>query len=175
MKWEKWIYLFSFMCGVVFVNIGLDQLGIRRDGINRYHLATLSFREIVYEEYFLHIFFLRFKTVAGVWIGTKFFPKRIFLNVFAVCTCVALGSVLAMAILENGVWGAWFYISALIPQILFYIMAFMLWRNGRDVSYVGTNKGEVNLKKIFFILLILLGCVCEAFISPVIVQNVIKY
>lgn len=175
MKWEKWLYLFAFLCGVICVNICGNQLWMNQNLMNRYHLASLSFREIVYEDYFLYIFFLRFKIVAGVWIGTKLFPKRIIVNGFAVCVSTILGSVLAMVILENGVWGVWFFVSALIPQIFFYMMAFLLWRNGQEVPYVSINTGESNIKKIFLILLILLGCICEAFISPVIIQNVIKY
>ena len=169
------MYLFAFLGGVIVVNIFGSHLWESQNVLNRYSLASLSFRGIVYEDYFFQVLFLRLKTVLVIWLGTKFLPKSIVANSFAGIVCAILGSVLAMSILENGVWGVWFFISALVPHIIFYIMAFVLYRNGQEIYYTNINRSETNMKKMLILVLIVIGCICESFISPVVIENIIKY
>ena len=174
-KWEKWLYLLSFIGGVIVINMSGNYFQMNQNLLNRYNLASLSFREIVYEEFLMQILFLRFKTLLGIWLGTKFFPKRIIANAFAVVMCMIFGGILGMAILENSIWGIWFFCCALVPQIIFYLVAFVLWKK-QDLGYViGRNKKEKYLEIIVILVWVVLGCICEAFISPVVIENVIKY
>ena len=68
MKRENGICLLAFLIGVIVTNLlGADEL-TNSGLLNKYNLATLSFRGIVYEEYFLHVLLLRLQTVAALWL-----------------------------------------------------------------------------------------------------------
>ena len=175
MKWEKWIYLSAFLCGVVVTNIIGEYTKGVGDSLNRYHIAFFSFQGIVYEEYFLKIFFLRLSTVIALGIGSKLLPKKIVIYGFSIVMSVMLGCVATMMILANGIWGIWFWGCALVPHILFYIAAFSLWKKQSMEYIIGSSGKTGGLNIIVILVLIVCGCICEAYISPVIIENVIKY
>lgn len=175
MKKENGIYLVAFIAGVIIVNLVGNATWANSSILNRYSLANLSFQGIVYEEYLLQILFLRFRTVIVLWMLSKLFTKRVISVGYAIVMCVMLGGIIAMAILANGVWGVLFFISALMPHILFYGVAFAIWSN-TQVRY--SMEGTKSVSYIFGILILVLtvvGCICEAYISPVFMENVIKF
>jgi len=175
LKWEKWVYLSAFLCGVVIVNLIGNSEWINNSLLNRYALVSLSFREIVYEEYFFRILSVRIRTVIWLWIGSILLPPKTIVYGFAIIMSAALGSVATMMILANGVWGIWFFICALMPQILFYMGGFLLWKKQSLTYSVGSNRKMRYLEIMFILGLVGIGCICEAFISPVVMENIIKY
>lgn len=172
MKSENWIYLSAFFFGVLVVNILDNSAGINSSLLNRYYLASLSFREIVYEEYFFWILALRMKTVIVLAIGSRLVSKKIMLYGFAIIMCIILGSVTVMMILANGIWGILFLLCGLMPQVLFYMMAFFVWKRE---CVIRTGDKQKFIERIYILVLVVLGCICEAMISPIIIENIIKY
>lgn len=175
MKREKGICLLAFLSGVIIINLLGNTAWVNDSTLNRYSLASLSFRGIVYEEYFLHVLFLRLRTVLALWVASKLVPKKMVVVGFAVVTCVMLGGVTAMAILANGLWGILFCICAFLPHVLCYGAAYVLWGNMQiGYSYEGSRKADY-LAVVFISMLIVIGCVLETYISPVLIENLIKY
>ena len=172
MKSENWIYLSAFFFGVLVVNILDNSAGINSSLLNRYYLASLSFREIVYEEYFFWILALRMKTVIVLAIGSRLVSKKIMLYGFAIIMCIILGSVTVMMILANGIWGILFLLCGLMPQVLFYMMAVFVWKRE---CVIRTGDKQKFIERIYILVLVVLGCICEAMISPIIIENIIKY
>jgi len=159
----------------MIINLLGDATWVNSSILNRYSLATLSFNNIVFEEYFVQILFLRFRTVVGLWILSKLFPKKIVIVGFAIGMSVLLGSVAAMAVLANGVWGILFFIGALVPHIICYIGAFIVWSNSKvEYSMTGKRTGRY-LTSLFIPLLVGIGCILETYINPILIKNVIKY
>lgn len=166
MKREYVICILAFLCGVIIVNFLGNVTWVNISALNRYSLASLSFEEIKYEEYFLQILFLRFRTVGSIWIVSRLIPKNIVATGFSVIICVMLGGVAAMSILTNGVWGLLFYLCAIMPHILCYGSAWIFWSKEKKEHYLFT---------ILILVLVGIGCVLEAYVSPILVKCVIKY
>lgn len=175
MKRENVIYLLAFLCGVVVVNVLGNRAWTDYSSLNRYSLASLSFQGIVYEEYFFQVLCLRLRTVVGLWVCAKLVPKKVVVVGFALVMCGILGGVTAMAILANGLWGILFCLCALMPHIICYGAAYILWGNTK-VSFSGEGKRTTDyLATILIVMLIGIGCVLEAYISPILIENLIKY
>ena len=175
MKRENGIYLLAFLCGIVIVNLPGNVSWTNHSILNRYSLASLSFQGIVYEEYFFEILFLRFQTVAVLWMCSKLISKNIVRIGFALIICGILGGIMSIAILANGLWGILFCICALLPHAICYFVAYLLWGNS-TVGYVGESKRRMDYFTTALIMILIgIGCILEAYISPVLIENLIKY
>ena len=86
-----------------------------------------------------------------------------------------LGAIFAISILANGVWGVWFGVSALMPHGVFYVLAYLMWRNINMGYLSSNNRNNRVIAKVLMMLLIVIGSICEAYISPGLLENVIKY
>lgn len=168
MKKENWIYLLAFLCGVIIINLLGRDVWVNSSLLNRYNLMALSFREIEHEEYLVQILLLRFRTVAGLWVIAQVVPKKVVVVGFAGGISLMLGSIMTMFIIINGMWGILFFLSALLPQGIFYGMAYRLWSN------ITRNDEKVAITALILMLTVV-GCTCEAYISPVLIENVIKF
>ena len=175
MKRENWIYLLSFLFGIVMINLLASTTWINSSNLNRYSLASLSFRGIVYEEYFFHVFFLRMRTAFVLWVLTKLLPKKMVSAGFGVLSCCMLGGVLAFMILVNGLWGILFCICAFFPHAICYGAAYMLWRNSTEKYLIENLRREKYFVAALILVLIGIGCVCETYITPILLENIIKY
>lgn len=174
MKREYGIYLLFFLFGTVVVNLLGNTTLLNGSILNRYSLTALSFEGIVYEEYFFQVLFRRFRTVIRLWLASKLIPKQFVKTGFAVMICFMLGGITAMAILENGLWGILFCLCAFLPHMICYAVAFLLWGSMR-VLYVRDGNRKVDYMSMAFIaLLIGIGCILEAYITPVFLRNIIK-
>lgn len=175
MKWKNGICLLAFLCGIIIVNLPGNEAWANNSILNRYSLATLSFQGIDYEEYFYEVLFLRFQTVVSLWICSKFVSKRIVKVGFAIIMCAFWGGIITIAILANGLWGILFCLCAIFPHSVCYVLAYTLW--GREtIGYVNIEKRKVDFAAtILIIVLIGIGCLLEAYISPVLIENLIKY
>ena len=175
MKREYVICILAFLCGVIIVNFSENVTWINNSALNRYSLALLSFEEIRYEEYFLQILFLRFRTVGSIWIVSRLIPKNIVAIGVSVIIGIILGGVAAMAILANGVWGLLFYCCAIMPHILCYGSAWSLWSKEKKEHFISGKRVEQYLFTVLILVLMGMGCVLEAYVSPVLVKSIIKY
>lgn len=175
MKRENGIYLLAFLCGIIIVNLPGNAAWANNSILNRYSLASFSFQGIVYEEYLLEILFLRFQTVVALWMCSKLISKNLVRIGYALIICGILGGIMAIAILANGLWGIWFFICALLPHTICYFVAYMLW--GKALTgYVGESKRRIDYFTIAIIIMLVgIGCILEAYISPVLIENLIKY
>ena len=172
MKQERVWYALAFLCGVLIISVSGKELW-NMSILSRYHLLTLSFGEINYEEYFIQILFLRLRTAIGLWIMARIFSEKVVSIGFACIMSMILGGIAAMMLLMNGIWGILFFVFALIPHGIFYIAAFVLWR--RNKTIVIHNRAESNVISVLIGILLLIGCVFEAYISPILIENIVKY
>ncbi len=175
MKKETWIYLLAFLSGVLFVNLLDGVIENSNYILNRYTLVTLTFQEIVYEEYFIHILCLRLRSAAVLWAISKLLPERLVKVGFAIAISILSGSVVAMSILANGIWGIWFFIVSLFPHIFFYGMAYGIWYSMPSSYKIEGERRANRLSTVLILVLTVIGCAFEAYISPILLENVIKF
>jgi len=174
-KWENRIYLLAFLSGVICINMFGTTTLVNNSMLSRYNLATLSFRQIVYEEFFFKVLFLRFRTVFGLWIASKFLPKKVVVLIFACIMCSLMGGIIAWTIIANGLWGILFCFCAFLPHGICYGVVYVMWKNlclWYDESRDGKEKIFV---VVIMMILIGIGSILEAYISPVLLQNITKY
>ena len=172
-KWKNKFYLLSFLGGVIVINIFGAEANTGM--LNRYSLAALSFGQIRNEEYLIELLFLRLRTVLGLWIASKFVPSKWVMLIFAFIMCSFMGGIVAMSIMENGLWGILFCATAFFPHAICYGMAYSMWSSLCAVPNMCGNRKEGNLFVVFLMILIGIGIVLEAYISPVLIKNIIKY
>lgn len=175
MKKETWIYVLAFLGGVLLVNL-LDSVTESGNYIlNRYTLVTLTFQEIVYEEYFIYILCLRMRAVIALWALSKLFAERL-VKVGVVIGISGLSGVMAaMSVLVNGIWGIWFFIMSIFPHIFFYGFAYRIWY-GMSSSYkIESERRKKRLLMALMLVLVIIGCACEAYVSPVLLEHIIKF
>ena len=84
------------------------------------------------------------------------------------------GGLAAMAVISNGIWGIILFVGLFIPQSIFYGTAYTLWC-GIDMGNVyNGNKKESYLGIVLIIVLFVIGCICEAYVNPILIKNIIK-
>lgn len=167
------MYILAFLGGVLLVNLLEGTMDISINILNRYTLAALTFQEIVYEEYFLYILLLRFRTLAGIWLFSKLLPQRFVKKGAVLGISFLAGCVAAMSILANGIWGMWFFVVSLFPHGILYGGAYGIWYHASPYKIEGNGKSNLWLG-ICILLLVFIGCVCEAYIGPVLMEKVIS-
>lgn len=195
MKIEKYGYIITFLGGILLGNI-LDKNGmIHCDMINRDNLRLLQFSEMTEEAFLVQIIFMRFQVVLMLWVICKMIPMQWVAVGFASIVCLMMGLVISTSILANGIWGSWFVFCALMPHGGLYFAAFELWqrtckkykgfgkkrtddyyRNAKVTYYWSGNDRRAYVCRMALIcLLMVTGCLAEAYIGPAILKNVIKY
>ena len=175
MKREWWIYLIAFLVGCISINMFGSRTWENYSLLNRYSLSMISFESISYDTYFVQIVVLRLKTAAGLWIAAKLVPKKIVEVVFAGIISAISGAIVSMAIMANGLWGNLFFICAMLPHGLLYGGAFLLWSNRTQSYTIGRERRENWIGAVIIFCIIIIGCVCESYVSPFLVERIIKY
>ncbi len=175
MKQKNWIYVFTFLAGVILVNLTGSAIESGNSILNRYNLMGLTFEEIIFEKYFVEILFLRLRTVIILWILTRIMPKKLVSTGFALLIFFVLGGMVAVCILVNGLWGVIFFLGVLFPHSICYGIAFVFWSSRKREYLAVQNKMETYVVNMLIILFVCAGCFMEAYISPIIIKNIIKY
>lgn len=175
MKWENRIYLLSFLSGVICINMFGTTTLANSSTLSRYNLAALSFQQIVYEEYFFCVLFLRLRTVFGLWIASRLLPRKAVVHIFACIMCSLMGGIAALSIMTNGLWGIWFFLCAFFPHGICYGVVYVMWKNLCLWHEEGRDRKEKAFVVTIMMVLMGIGSILEAYISPVLLQNIIKY
>ncbi len=167
------MYILAFLGGVLLVNLLEGTMDTSSMILNRYTLAALTFQEIVYERYFLYILLLRFRTLAGIWLASKLLPQKFVKKGAVLSVSLLAGCVAAMSILANGIWGMWFFVVSLFPHSIFYGGAYGIWYHASPYRMEGNGNTRL-LLGFCIVLLVFIGCVCEAYIGPILIEKIIS-
>ena len=175
MKWENRIYLLAFLSGVICINMFGTTTLANNSMLSRYNLAALSFQQIVFEEYFFNVLFLRLRTVFVLWIASGFFPKKAVVFAFACIMCSLMGGIIALSIMANGLWGIWFCLCAFFPHGICYGVVYVMWKNLCLWYGESRERKEKTFMVAIMMVLMGIGSMLEAYVCPVLLQNIIKY
>ena len=174
LKKEKIIYLTAFLAGVVGTNILESKSWIQVGYLHRYQLLQLSYSELQYERYLIELLAQRLKLLILLWLLGKVIPSRQICCVFGIFFFLCLGSILTCMLLANGLFGLLLFIGMLFPQWIFYICAFMWWKVLTEHSYIKNDKKKKSFSALLLVLLVIVGCMTEAYINPYIFLKIIK-
>ena len=137
---NKIIYALCFLAGILLVNLMGSGL-LNTYGVTSFwDQSAVTFWSMSYDQYFWYIFFMRMK-------GLFLFLTGIFIT---------------MSVIEQGLSGIAAVLLAMLPQWIFYLLAFTVYERGRE-------------RKVIFVcaLLVVLGCLAEGYISPFFLKKVL--
>ena len=175
MKKGKALYLSAFLCGVIITNILESNALIDSSYLYRYNLMRLNFEQIDHDAYLIQLLLLRIRILGVLWILGKIVPTKALRYTFGIFICVLLGMIFTLSIIANGIWGIIIMFAIMFPQWIFYMGAFALWEGYKyQYSQISQKKWDVE-RTVVIVLLVIIGCVCESYISPLLVNYVIKY
>lgn len=174
LKKEKSLYFAAFLLGVLGTNVLACKGWINTVCLHRHQILQFSYLHINDERYLIELLLLRLKTAVILGLLGKVVPSRLVRYVFAAILCVCFGCILACAILANGVWGVLLFLGMLFPQWIFFVGAYNVWGKLYTQNYSG-NTGKVKLISLVMIfILIISGCMVEAYINPLVLNMIIK-
>ena len=137
---NKIIYALCFLAGILLVNLMGSGL-LNTYGVTSFwDQSAVTFWSMSYDQYFWYIFFMRMKGLIVILTG-------IFIT---------------MSVIERGLSGIAAVLLAMLPQWIFYLLAFTVYERGRE-------------RKVIFVcaLLVVLGCLAEGYISPFFLKKVL--
>ena len=147
--------------------------------LNRNNMLLLQLEEVASDFYFIHVLFLRLEMILMLWVLSRILPRRIIVIGTGDVICLVLGMIMAASVWSNGIWGSWFVVCALLPQGIFYLLGYRIWRKvGLGYEKMAYGGGYVRKERILtggvIVAMVVIGCLCEAYLSPKILENVIK-
>ena len=156
------IYFFPFLLGIMIANfLGKDHL-LSYGVTSFWNQSVITFQTISYDRFFCIILFERLKGTIFILLLGRVFPKE-----FVVKVCIALfmlfiGFFITMSMMDRGLKGMFITFLALMPQWIFYLLAFALY-----------EREEGRKRILFSLFLIFLGCLSEGYFSPFFLKKVL--
>ena len=149
---NKIIYALCFLAGILLVNLMGSGL-LNTYGVTSFwDQSAVTFWSMSYDQYFWYIFFMRMKGLIVILLLGTVFGRRIVTRVFLALFLFLTGIFITMAAV----------LLAMLPQWIFYLLAFTVYERGRE-------------RKVIFVcaLLVVLGCLAEGYISPFFLKKVL--
>jgi hypothetical protein len=105
---------------------------------------------------------MRMKGLIVILLLGTVFGRRIVTRVFLALFLFLTGIFITMSVIEQGLSGIAAVLLAMLPQWIFYLLAFTVYERGRE-------------RKVIFVcaLLVVLGCLAEGYISPFFLKKVL--
>ena len=94
-------------------------------------------------------------------LGTVF-GRRVVTRVFLALFLFLTGTFITLSVIERGLSGIAAVLLAMLPQWIFYLLAFTVYERGRERKII-----------VVCVLLAVLGCLSEAYISPFFLKKVL--
>ena len=192
MKQRSIAYFLFFFLGIIGINlIGQDWL-LTYGSMNQYLFKDFCASMIPYEKYFIHVLYLRLKTVFLLFLLSRMFRMRTIVFLSNCFFSFSIGAFMTMTILENGVMGMFKLLCALLPQGIFYFTAYFIWqmpytrncnygmemstKSYHTVKYQLRGKRRI-LRPASYVLIALclsIGIFLECYVNPYLLEKVIK-
>lgn len=130
---------------------------------------------------FFYILFKRGKQYAILYLAGYLLKPWIFLYGFTLCISFFLGSMLSLQIIQMGMKGLCLVLISLFPHFICYgiSMIRMIKRNfmeekKEEMLYKTSNFFLQRFSVLFELIFMILGCILESFINPLIMSEIMK-
>ena len=157
----------GFFIGIIYENILAHRSVVISELILKNNLKQYLQVNVIAEKYFWYVVKARMLLFAFILLLSCFKWKKIFV---AVCICMVgfFGGVMTVAsVLQLGIKGLFLCAIGLFPQGIFYGMAysmlFVYWFRYPERRWNHT-------KTIFVVLMLLVGCMVEVYVNPILVK-----
>lgn len=159
---NKIVYALCFFAGILLVNLIGGNLLNTYGVISFWNQSAVTFWSISYDQYFWYIFFMRLKGMILILLLGTVFDRKIVTRVFMALFLFLTGIFIKMSVIERGLAGIAAVFLAMLPQWIFYLLAFTVYGRGRERKVI-----------LVCVLLVVLGCLAEGYISPFFLKKVL--
>ena len=129
---NKIIYALCFLAGILLVNLMGSGL-LNTYGVTSFwDQSAVTFWSMSYDQYFWYIFFMRMKGLIVILLLGTVFGRRIVTRVFLALFLFLTGIFITMSVIERGLSGIAAVLLAMLPQWIFYLLAFTVYERGRE-------------------------------------------
>lgn len=174
MRKNNWIVLAAFLCGICAANFMKKELLTTYGILNTYFLEQYPLQTINYDRLFCHVFLERLKAMILLFLCGKVMNERYFFFFTESILAGVFGFLLVVGIVNLGVKGIVVILSAMFPQWLFYVAAWMGYAKYRyETKYNLLGVGS-NLAPVVLFVAVLFGIIMEGYINPLIMQKILK-
>lgn len=176
------LFVLGMILGAIAVNILADSTVDRAGILSDYFLRQYKYLEIDRTELFLYILKKRMKWIVLLW-AAGFTAAGIPSAAAAVLWMgFSAGTLMGIAVLKLGGWGLLFTASAIFPQILFYIPAWIFFLNGiylkaggwTDRRGAGNSLAGYVLLFVGMCLFMMFGILLESSLNPWVVRQILQ-
>lgn len=161
----------GFLLGIIYCNLGGNAYLSSNGIFSEYFLSSFLPQSVISNGFLFYLALVRVVPIAVIFVlgYTGFHKASVVISL--VWTGFSNGMLVSSAIIVMGMKGLFFYLSAMFPQLLFYVPAYFLVL---IQSYRYKNQ-EWNLPKFVFAgLMIGMGVVSEALLNPYVIALVLK-
>ncbi len=165
-KKSSLIGILSFLIGIVLVNLIGEDYFSAHGIIPFWSELSTGFSNVSYDRYFCYILIQRLKVTIGIILLANVISRELMVKTAPCCLFFLIGIFMTMSIMDRGIYGVVIVLAAMFPQWLCYSAAFLFYAKCRE-----REKGKLQMVMIFVFLLA--GCVSEAYVSPLLLKNII--
>lgn len=157
----------GFLFGVIYVNFIAGKYMAQPGVFSDYFLNQFTTVQINAGEYLWYLLRLRLIPLAVLAALSFTRVRKLSVILFLVWTGISGGILISSAAADQGIQGCLLCVTALFPQFLFYIPAFivLLWYS-YSLPQIHWNRQ----KTIFIALMMSLGIITELYVNPVLVK-----
>ena len=157
----------GFFLGIIYVNFVAKKYMAEPGIFSDYFLDQFVQIEINVREYILYLLRLRVLPLLALSVLSFTKVRRVSAVLFLFWTGLSGGILISSAAAEMGIRGSLLCITALFPQFLLYIPAYLilLW-----YCYEAPRNRWNRQKTVFIVLAVSAGIILEAYVNPILVK-----
>lgn len=161
----------GFLLGILYENIVSQNGMVVSELFQKTRLQQLEQIEIINEKYFWYVAKERIFELALLCILAHMKWKKWFVGIVLGISGFLYGVLMVLAVLQLGIKGILFSTVGLLPQILFYGMAYGVLLS---YWYYFPDRKWNRMKTMFVIVMFGVGIITEVYINPLLVKGIIK-
>lgn len=178
MKRQGYLVLAAFLAGIVGANLMGEHILTTYGILNTFYLDQYTNTQLAYEHLLVRICIVRLKSAGVLWLLGSVIKGTAF---FLLSKCFVAGTVgfFMVAAIENmGAAGLIVAVCALLPQWVFYLLAWLLYSSCRiKMSHYVSGNQRLEYIGVYAVIFLCIGAgiVTETYLNPLLLQQILKY
>lgn len=161
----------GFLIGILYVNVVSWNGMFLSELFQKTTLHQMGQIEIIHEKYFWYVVKERCYYLILLCILACLKWKKIFVGIVLGISGFLYGVLMVLAVLQLGIKGILFCLVGLLPQMIFYGMAYGVLLS---YWYYFPERKWNRMKTIFVIVMFGVGIITEVYINPLLVKGIVR-
>lgn len=161
----------GFLSGILYANVVSGNGVFLSELLKKTTLHQMGQVEIIHEEYFWYIAKERCYYLGILFVLACLKWKKILVGTILGVSGFLYGVLMVLAVLQLGIKGILFCLFGLLPQMIFYGMAYGVLLS---YWYYFPERKWSRMKTIFVIVMFSVGIITEVYINPLLVKGIVR-